>query len=601
MSGAAQPPPYPFDAQRAIGTISQIGPASARANLPRAGKPTGKLHHGHRIGGGEVGEFVVVECDEVAIFGRVIEVRLPERERLSVEAELGKERNVHPVGTIQFLASIDLASGAVLPGVSRHPRLGNQVYAAHPDLARWLIEHSWRMKHEEAGVTLNMATLPDMEDATVGMTAEQLFGRHCAVLGATGGGKSWTVARLIEEALKFKSKVILLDATGEFHSLKAPSVKHVHIGCTTDTDEGSTETAFPYTMLTESDLFAILKPSGQTQGPKLRAAMKSLKLVRIEAALATEGLLVKANMPKKPVEDAYRKHVAVVEGLAADFDITLLSRQIEQECAYPSASYGKDASKWGDINGNEYGWCVPLIYRIDDVVRAKEVACIFDPGESVPLPHLMLDFVNDNDQRVLRVSLQHLPFANNAREIVANAIGRSLLDFAREGRFREEPLVVILDEAHQFLNKSLGDEHTRVYLDAFGLIAKEGRKYSLNICIATQRPRDIPEDVLSQIGTLIVHRLTNEQDRKVVENASGEIDRSASSFLPTLGPGEALIVGVDFPVPLSVRIDRPGHEPQSKGADYQRHWRKADQTGPEGVAGQRDAGSETARAAEVVE
>jgi DNA helicase HerA-like ATPase len=62
------------------------------------------------------------------------------------------------------------------------------------------------MKHEEAGVTLNMATLPDMEDATVGMTAEQLFGRHCAVLGATGGGKSWTVARLIEEALKFKSK-----------------------------------------------------------------------------------------------------------------------------------------------------------------------------------------------------------------------------------------------------------------------------------------------------------------------------------------------------------------------------------------------------------
>lgn len=565
-------PFYPFDPQRSVGTVSQVGPSSAKVNLPQAGQATGRLHHGHRIGGGEVGEFVVVECDEVAIFGRIVEVRLPERERLGVETELGRDRDVHPLGTVQFLASIDLASGDVLPGVSRHPRLGNRVYAAHPDLARWLIERSWRMKHDQAGVTLNLATLPDMEDATVGMTAEQLFGRHCAILGSTGGGKSWTVARLIEEALKFESKVILLDATGEFHSMSDTAITHVHIGAAVEPEKGSTETAFPYTSLTESDLFAILKPSGQTQGPKLRAAMKSLKLVRIEPSLATNGLLIKANKPKKPVEDAYRKHVAVVEGTAADFDIMLLSRQIEQECAYPSANYGKDASKWGDINGNEYGWCVPLIYRIDDTVRATEIACVFNPGDAKPLPDVMLAFVQDKDHKVLRVSLQHLPFANNAREIVANAIGRCLLAFARDGKFGGAPLVVFLDEAHQFLNKSLGDEHTRIHLDAFGLIAKEGRKYSLNICIATQRPRDIPEDVLSQVGTLVVHRLTNEQDRKVVENASGEIDRSASAFLPTLGPGEALVVGVDFPVPLTVQIKPPKHEPQSKGADYQGHW-----------------------------
>ncbi|MBU0717056.1 MAG: ATP-binding protein, partial [Planctomycetes bacterium] len=312
-------PFYPFDPQRSVGTVSQVGPSSAKVNLPQAGQATGRLHHGHRIGGGEVGEFVVVECDEVAIFGRIVEVRLPERERLGVETELGRDRDVHPLGTVQFLASIDLASGDVLPGVSRHPRLGNRVYAAHPDLARWLIERTWRMRHDKAGVTLNMATLPDMEDATVGMTAEQLFGRHCAVLGSTGGGKSWTVARLIEEALKFESKVILLDATGEFHSMSDAAVKHVHIGAAPEPEKGSTESSFPYTSLTESDLFAILKPSGQTQGPKLRAAMKSLKLVRIEPLLATNGLLIKANKLKKPVEDAYRKHVAVVEGPAADF------------------------------------------------------------------------------------------------------------------------------------------------------------------------------------------------------------------------------------------------------------------------------------------
>lgn len=76
-------------------------------------------------------------------------------------------------------------------------------------------------------------------------------------------------------------------------------------------------------------------------------------------------------------------------------------------------------------------------------------------------------------------------------------------------------MLVFIDESHQFLNKSIGDDISKMNLTAFGDIAKEGRKYGLNLVMATQRPRDIPEDVLSQIGTLIVHRLTNEKIRKL--------------------------------------------------------------------------------------
>ena len=94
----------------------------------------------------------------------------------------------------------------------------------------------------------------------------------------------------------------------------------------------------------------------------------------------------------------------------------------------------------------------------------------------------------------------------------------------------------------------------------------------MNICIATQRPRDIPEGVLSQMGTLVVHRLINDKDREVVERASGEIDRSAAAFLPTLAPGQAVFIGVDFPIPLTVQIGRPGAEPDSRGPDYQQYW-----------------------------
>jgi uncharacterized protein len=77
------------------------------------------------------------------------------------------------------------------------------------------------------------------------------------------------------------------------------------------------------------------------------------------------------------------------------------------------------------------------------------------------------------------------------------------------------------------------------------------------------------------MGTLIVHRLINDRDREVVERASGEIDRSAAAFLPTLAPGQAVIIGVDFPIPLTIQVSPPDKKPDSRGPDYQTFWKPA--------------------------
>lgn len=74
------------------------------------------------------------------------------------------------------------------------------------------------------------------------------------------------------------------------------------------------------------------------------------------------------------------------------------------------------------------------------------------------------------------------------------------------------------------------------------------------------------------MGTLIVHRLTNDRDREVVERACGEIDRSTSTFLPNLKPGEAAIIGVDFPIPLTIQINIPTVKPLSDGPNFQDYW-----------------------------
>ena len=206
-------------------------------------------------------------------------------------------------------------------------------------------------------------------------------------------------------------------------------------------------------------------------------------------------------------------------------------------------------------------------------ISAPEFACIFKPGTKKPLFDAIESFVTDATQRVLRISLRDVAFASDARQIVANTIGKYLLKTARAGAYVNSPIVLILDEAHNFINKTIGDEFSKEYLDAFELIAREGRKFCLTICIATQRPRDLPESVLSQMGTMIVHRLTNNSDRELVEKASGDIDRSAASFLPTLAPGEAILIGTDFAFPVSVKILAPACEPDSQGPNYQRLWK----------------------------
>ena len=572
-------PNYPFEPDRLMGTVVEVGPDSIRANLPLSAADEPQLRHGERVGAGEVGEFVMVEAGELGILGRITYVRLPERDRLSVQPRMGTVDTPHPIGTVQMLCTVPVDGRAPRRGIERHPRVGARVYSLQPEMIGWIAEHAGGDQGDGPVLRVALAHLPGSTATAVRITPERLFGRHCAVLGATGGGKSWTLARMVERCAEFDAKVLLLDASGEYHRL-SDGVRHVSIGAQRDEPDTCTAVALPYSALAEEDLFALFRPAMQSQAPKFRAAMRSLKLARAVGnvhPIVADGVIPKAGMAKQAYEDAYAQHVDVVEGAGADFDLEKLVEQIGHECVWPSG-WGqrrgeKDFSVWGDADEQAYSQCLPLLSRIEGYLAAPELAPVLRPGGLPNLIDVIDEWLADDSTPVLRVSLRFLAFTSDIREIVANGIGRRLLALAREGRFNARPLVTCLDEAHQFLNKWLGDEFARYPLDAFDLIAKEGRKYSLSICLATQRPRDIPEGVLGQMGTLLVHRLTNDTDRHVVERAAGDLDRSAAEFLPTLAPGEALLLGVDYPIPLIIAVTPPTAPPDSRGPNYQTHWR----------------------------
>ncbi len=546
MTDQALLPADLLEAANPIGAVFQVGLSTLRVFIsdPDSGQQTAG-----------VGDYVAADCGEFCAIGQMTEMNV-------------HEQSTAPIGVIELFATLDRRNGIVTSGILRSPRLGAQVYAAPPALVQLVITSRYR-KSSDNPMIIDLAHLPDAGSTPIGFAPDSLFGRHLAIVGTTGSGKSWTLGRLIEEVAKFNSKVILFDAAGEFENLPGGSM-NTYVGYDPDPPEGAVEVAVPYYELRESDLYAIFKPSGRSQFPKLRMAMKSLKLARLAPHLALDGTIIKAHRMKMDFDNEYRHFSAELESPTADFDIHLLAKQMENECVNPQRS-ATEPMIWGGPNASDYSDCVPLMNRIQDIIRSANLAAIFQPGDRPSLFEEIRHFLTSDSCRVLRISLQYLAFEHNAREIVANAIGRHLLEIARTGFFRQQPLLLIMDEAHQFLNSSLltGDHFP---LDAFGLIAKEGRKYALNICLATQRPRDIPEGVLSQMGTLIVHRLINDYDRQLIERATSSMDHNTAASIPVLAPGDAIVIGVDFPIPLSVKVIQPACRPDSRGPDYQRFW-----------------------------
>lgn len=567
----------PHDLKRRIGSLIEISATEAKINLTKAGTGEQVWLLGNRIPIGEVNEFIFIDCGQTSILGRVVKVWLENGERLSVDNLETHYPNNNPIGLVQLLASIDVETGLSYKGVRQYPKLGAQIYSAHPNLVSLLIEGKLANNNE---LQLPIAEIPNDSSITIHLTPEKLFARHCAILGSTGGGKSYTMANLISNVALKGGKILLLDATGEYENLPCETY---YVGEHPKADN-QTKVVYPHWMFTDSDIRALLRPAAGSQAPKLEEAIRSLKVVSYysnqnqikqnEGLFIHNGNLKKAEQPKQPFENA----ITSINNLFAEIPwrFSALAEQIIEECVYPSGGtyQAPDSTKWGRRSDNDIGYCLNLVSRIKAMQNNPYLKWMLDSDQNLKrIPDIIDKLCETQTGLIVRFDLSNVPFEANARELLVNTIGRKLLDCARKNDISyENPLLVFIDETHQFLNKSIGDEISKIHLSSFGDIAKEGRKYGLNIVMATQRPRDIPEDVLSQIGTLIAHRLTNEKDQEIVKKAVGAIDNRAASFLPVLGQGDALLLGVDFPFPMKVEIKEPTYKPISKSASFSQAW-----------------------------
>lgn len=554
----------PFRHEYFLGYINQVQPQFVKVHFPSSVLLNGFTHFGKEFNGGLVGSFVVIEGDKFGFLGRITELQLPESERLALNEKAFQTSDFHPTGKVEILLSFDhYEPFTIKKGLTAFPNIGTKVFVSSGELVQEYMSR-FGMKNEDNIKAVELGHLVSNPETKIKVNLQSIFGRHCAVVGTTGGGKSYTVSKLIESLNKAGNKAILIDATGEYIG-NYDKLKNVNVG------DG--EHIFHYSQLTIDDLFFMLKPSIRTQMPKLMEAIRSLKIARIlngsdivyqnDTIKIEDGVVKKANAKKKPYEVFYYKKISTIENGLADFDFRKLAKQITEECAYDKGTH------WENIYQVDVSYCISLISRVNNLGNTPEFNQIFGFQEEKTdndITNVINSFISEENttDSLLRLNLENVKYDFQVRETLVNAIGKFLLNKARNRVFQNSPLVVLIDEAHQFLNKSIKDEYFDTKpLDAFDSIAKECRKYGLFLCIATQMPRDIPIGTLSQMGTFIVHRLINYNDKEAISNACSTANKNTLDFLPVLGEGEAVLTGVDFPMPVIMKFDLPENEPNS--------------------------------------
>ena len=587
----------PYSESRFIGFVTMVSPLQTRVHFPSSVllKKFFNADNGyHAI----TGKYIIIEGTGYGFLGKIIEIALPEKERLELTESKFEKEVFHPTGKVEILLCFDNYKLQAKKGLDQLPPVSAKVYLCSDDFLGSLLT-KFGVKEGVAPKTIPLASLPDNENHKIDVSSQALFGRHCAIVGTTGGGKSWTVAKLIEQVVEQNGKAILIDATGEYEKLSFGNNRIKYLSFV----EGTNPTYFSYKSMQESDLIAMFRPAGQVQLPKFQDAIKSLRLRELilndssstkDEQIIKDLLLYndiggstkcfsKQHRERNTYSIAFEKYPQV-NNQDCNFDINHLNRQISLECVYeypaqfemnnvsPITAKKPTLKDYGNINDRDLGNCHSLISRIKSLLLNKNFSKTLGFGRIDPsfkeVTWEFDDFFSDTcKENVLIISVEKVSTEGSLKEILVNAIGRNLLESALNKKFKDnskKSLLLFLDEAHLFLNKKIKDEYSiEVELNAFDRIAKECRKFGLFLVISTQMPRDLPRGVLSQMGTFIVHRLINQQDREAIEFACSDANKSALSFLPILSSGEAMLTGVDFPMPMILKITEPNVKPDS--------------------------------------
>ena len=409
-------------------------------------------------------------------------------------------------------------------------------------------------------LTLGSYTLDEKAEAW--LDGNKFFQRHAVIVGSTGSGKSWTVAKLLEQVASLSSaNAILFDIHGEYAPLKEKGFQHIKIAG--PNDKPSDNILFlPYWLLTYNEMISLMLDRSDNNAPNQAMAFsnavieyKRKQLEELSKPDVLANFTIDSPVPYK------------IEDILNDF------KSKDEEMVEGATKSGKQ--------GPLHGKLTRFIQRLESKTKDKRLNFLFNSSDDV----LNYDYFEKICKKLMHSSslksekgIKIIDFSEVPSDILplmVSLVGRIIFSVQqwvpKESR---HPLALFCDEAHLYLPSETNNSIEAVGLENFERIAKEGRKYGVGLIVISQRPAEVNRTILSQSNNFIAMRLTNAEDQSVIKRLLPDSLGNFSDLLPILDIGEALVVGDASLLPSRIKIKEPKLKPNSATIDFWDEWQK---------------------------
>ncbi len=395
-------------------------------------------------------------------------------------------------------------------GVTRYPTPGVEIYPVSSDDMDQIYAASERA-HVQIG------TVYPTTNTRAALYVDPLLGKHFALLGSTGTGKSTSAALILHRIcdLSPKGHIVMIDPHGEYSAAFSEN------GAIFDVNN----LALPYWLMNfEEHCEVFVTSTGAEKSQDAEILAKCLLAARAKNRLS-EG------MTRLTVDSP-------VPYLLSDLTTILSNEMGKLDKGTNSLPYMR------------------LKVRIDEIKADPRYSFMFSGM-------LVADTMQDFLAKIFRLPSNGKPISiidtsampTEITSVVVSVLSRLVFDYAIWARSEpQRPILLICEEAHRYIpNTTTGaGQSVRKILER---IAKEGRKYGVSLGLITQRPSDLAEGVLSQCGTIISMRLNNDRDQMFVRAAMPEGARGFLDSIPALRNRECIICGEGVAIPIRVALD----------------------------------------------
>lgn len=434
---------------------------------------------------------------------------------------------------VDLLGELTLGEGrSFARGVSHYPLLGTEVYAADECERAAIFAPA-----SETNLRVGSLFADESQPAYVGM--DELLGKHFAIVGATGAGKSCATALMISAMLEREpnAHIILLDAHNEYSAAfgdiaEVLSVDNMHL---------------PLWLLDLEEAVRVLARGGNEEDQEAQAAILKDVITRARRHAASDGALSGSITADTP----------------APYRVFDLLRFINEAAGRLDRADSAKAF-------------LRLRARLESLRDDRRFAFMFadEPHRGDPLAPIL--------GRLLRIPVEGKPLTivdlsgvpSEIADVVVSLMARAIFDFALwADPDRRPPVLLVCEEAHRYVpeDRSTGFAAAE---RALTRIAKEGRKYGLALALVTQRPSELSTAALSQCGTVFALRMSSDADQRFVAKALPDAGQTMLRSLPSLGTQQAIVFGEAVSVPVRVRFDElpAQRRPRSESASFSSAW-----------------------------